>query len=127
MVPCTHSTFFHCEKLRNKKGSRAKKSHYVCHGTKKNDILKEPSLIPAGYAVAICYEYGGSWTYDTSVKHGNANHLCHSQHTKTRHIIIRNKTDFKRTPIIAEQYLSEKLVKASRHIDSGDDMFKSHG
>ena len=52
---------------------------------KKNDILKEPSLIPAGYAVAICYEYGGSWTHDTSVKHGNANHLCHSQHTKTRH------------------------------------------
>ena len=33
MVPCTHSAFFRRKKLRNKKGSRVKKLHYVCHGT----------------------------------------------------------------------------------------------
>ena len=42
MVPFTHAAFFRCEKLHDKKGSRAKKScdkkivvnlPYVCHGT----------------------------------------------------------------------------------------------
>ena len=45
MVPFTHAAFFHRKKSRDKKGSRAKKSHdkkivanlpYVCHGTYNN-------------------------------------------------------------------------------------------
>ena len=48
------------------------------------------------------------------------------QITMTGCIITRYLRQIKRTPITTEQYVREQLIKTSRHIDSGDDIFKSY-